>query len=163
MRSEGPSRDGTLTRSLAELERAIGTSEANALQHLLASLEGLKATAWARLLSLARPEERRPAEPLEDLRHFTPVQVADLLGLKAAYVHELCRSRRLPAIKEGKYWMIPVAGLRAWIAAARPGIDPASTARVASSDLGVANGRARQAAGPGGRRPPGRGLSGESS
>jgi hypothetical protein len=163
MRSEGPSRDDTVARLLAELERAIGTTEVSVLQHLLASLEGLKATAWARLLSLARPEERRPAEPLEDLRHFTPVQVADLLGLKAAYVHELCRSRRLPAIKEGKYWMISIAGLRAWIAAARPGIDPASIARVASSDLGAGNARTRQAPGPGGRRPSRKGLPGESS
>jgi excisionase family DNA binding protein len=57
-----------------------------------------------------------PADPVEDLRHLTPQQVAETLSLKAAYVHELCRTGRIPATKSGKYWMIPVAGLRRWLA-----------------------------------------------
>lgn len=46
---------------------------------------------------------------------FTPHQVGELLSVKPAYVHELCRTGRIPATKSGKYWMIPVAGLKRWL------------------------------------------------
>jgi len=49
------------------------------------------------------------------LHHLTPAQVAELLNLTEPYVHELCRTGRVQATKSGKYWMIPVAGLRRWL------------------------------------------------
>ncbi len=125
MRPETPrGLDESLSQLLEALERASGAAETCALQHLLASLERLKAIVWARVLSLANPTTQTHTEPLEDLRHLTPIQVAECLGLKAAYVHELCRARRIPAIKQGKYWMIPVGELREWLARSRQGLDP---------------------------------------
>jgi excisionase family DNA binding protein len=46
--------------------------------------------------------------------------VSALLNLKAAYVHELCHTGRLPAVKHGKAWLIPQAALRDRLAY-RPG------------------------------------------
>jgi excisionase family DNA binding protein len=103
------------------LERATDTANPRSLSQLLGSLEQLKAIAWGRLLATAAPPERTPAEPLDELRHLTPVEVAELLNLKEAYVHELCRSRQLPATKQGKYWIIPVAELREWLSQSRRG------------------------------------------
>jgi excisionase family DNA binding protein len=116
--------DDSVSQSLAALERASATADACSLQHLLGSLERLKAIIWPRLFLLTSPSERPRAEPLDDLRHVTPIQVAELLGVKEAYVHELCRSHRIPAFKEGKYWMIPVSELREWLARSRQGVDP---------------------------------------
>jgi excisionase family DNA binding protein len=93
---------------------------------LLAALERLRALALARLVAVttnARPD-RADADPLNELRHLTPLQVAELLNLKEAYIHELCRSSQMPAVKRGKYWMIPVAALREWLARPPRGIDP---------------------------------------
>jgi excisionase family DNA binding protein len=115
---------GTLMMDLvAAIERTTDTATPRSLSQLLGSLERLKAITWSRLLATAAPPERTPAEPLDDLRHLTPVQVAELLNLKEAYVHELCRSRQLPATKQGKYWIIPVAALREWLGRSRRGID----------------------------------------
>lgn len=108
---------------VSALERATDTANPRSLSQLLGSLERLKAIAWGRLLATAALPERPSAEPLDDLRHLTPVQVAELLNLKEAYVHELCRSRQLPATKQGKYWIIPVAALREWLGRSRRGID----------------------------------------
>ena len=113
-----------LMELVSALERATDTANPRSLSQLLGSLERLKAIAWGRLLATAAPPERTPAEPLDDLRHLTPVQVAELLNLKEAYVHELCRSRQLPATKQGKYWIIPVTDLREWLGRPRRGIDP---------------------------------------
>jgi excisionase family DNA binding protein len=126
--------DETLSHLLATLERTSDEMDPGSLQHLLAYLERLKAIVWTRLLSLARPMEQIHAEPLEDLRHLTPIQVGEFLGVKAAYVHELCRTRRIPAIKQGKYWMIPVAELREWLARSRQGIDPRVADSLRSAD-----------------------------
>ena len=116
--------DETVSHLVSAFERAVDTASSAALAQLLGSLERLRAIAWSRLLAVAVPSERPRAEPLEDMRHLTPIQVAELLSLKEAYVHELCRSRKIPATKQGKYWMIPVAELRGWLAQSRPGIDP---------------------------------------
>jgi excisionase family DNA binding protein len=108
---------------VSALERATAEGAATSLAPLLASLERLKALVWARLLAVSVPAEPLRFEPLEELRHLTPSQVAELLSLKEAYVHELCRSRQIPATKQGKYWIIPVAELREWLVRTR-GIDP---------------------------------------
>ena len=124
VRPTAPQRpDETLSQLLAALERAADTANPRSLSQLLGSLEQLKAIAWGRLLTTAAPPERMPAEPLDDLRHLTPLQVAELLNLKEAYVHELCRSRQIPATKQGKYWIIPVTELREWLGRSRRGID----------------------------------------
>ena len=126
--------DEALSHLLAALERATETANPRSLSQLLGSLERLKALTWGRLLATAASPERTPAEPLDDLRHLTPVQVAELLNLKEAYVHELCRSRQLPATKQGKYWIIPLADLRVWLGRSRRGIDPASSCLLPSPD-----------------------------
>ena len=108
---------------VSALERATDAASSSALAQVLGSLERLKAITWGRLLAAAAPAERPRTESLEELRHLTPIQVAELLSLKEAYVHELCRSRKIPATKQGKYWIIPVAELRECLGRAR-GIDP---------------------------------------
>jgi excisionase family DNA binding protein len=115
--------DETVSQLVSAFERAMDMATSGALAHLLGSLERLKAIAWGRLLATSVPAERPRAEPLEELRHLTPIQVAKLLSLKEAYVHELCRSRKIPATKQGKYWIIPVAELRGWLGRSQ-GIDP---------------------------------------
>jgi excisionase family DNA binding protein len=115
--------DDTVSQLVSAFERAMDMANSGALAHLLGSLGRLKAIAWGRLLATSVPAERPRTEPLEELRHLTPIQVAELLSLKEAYVHELCRSRKIPATKRGKYWIIPVAELREWLRRAQ-GIDP---------------------------------------
>jgi excisionase family DNA binding protein len=123
--------DETVSHLVSAFERAIDTASSAALAQLLGSLERLRAIAWGRLLAVLVPSERPRTEPLEEMRHLTPIQVAELLSLKEAYVHELCRSRKIPATKQGKYWMIPVAELRGWLGRGH-GID-----RCRSDSLGL--------------------------
>jgi excisionase family DNA binding protein len=115
--------DETIPQLVASFERVADAANASSLAQLLGSLERLKAIVWARLLAATVPAERLRPEPLDELRHLTPSQVAELLSLKEAYVHELCRSRQIRATKQGKYWIIPVVELREWLVRAR-GIDP---------------------------------------
>jgi excisionase family DNA binding protein len=115
--------DESIPQLVSSFERAACAASATSLAQLLGSLERLKAIVWAQLLAVSGPAERLRPEPLEELRHLTPNQVAELLSLKEAYIHELCRSRQIPATKKGKYWIIPVAELREWLVRAR-GIDP---------------------------------------
>jgi hypothetical protein len=92
------------------LERAVSSAEPRQLAILLGDLERLKATIWQRLLLITTTQlGAGPVDPIEDLRHLTAHQVGALLGLKAAYVHELCRTGRITATKSGKYWLIPLA------------------------------------------------------
>jgi len=116
---------------LAALERATTDGAPSTLIRLMGDLERLKASLWQRLL-LATTAEAGPTNPAEDLRHLTPQQVGEILSLKAAYVHELCRTGRIPAIKSGKYWMIPVEGLRQWLAYQKGDIDGTAQAPVQS-------------------------------
>ncbi|HUF91912.1 MAG TPA: helix-turn-helix domain-containing protein [Candidatus Limnocylindria bacterium] len=113
---------------------------------LLGELEALKAVLWQRLLAAGVAAATPPRDATDDLRHLTPAQVAELLSLKEPYVHELCRTGRLPAVKHGKYWLIPHAALRERLAY-RPGdIDAGSARPVGSVPL-----RGDIARGPGGR------------
>jgi excisionase family DNA binding protein len=117
----GPFSSPEITRLVAAIEEAVSAATPLMLSTLLAELERLKAVAWARVLRAAwsSSQEMRSSEPLEDLVHLTPAQVAERLNLKEPYIHELCRTRRIPAIKHGKYWLIPVEGLRGWLATER--------------------------------------------
>ena len=74
----------------------------------------------------------RASSSLEDLQHLTPAQVAELLSLTEPYVHELCRTGRVQATKSGKYWMIPVAGLRQWLVYPKRDVDGGARAPVQS-------------------------------
>jgi excisionase family DNA binding protein len=122
-------------RELASaLDRAIVEADAPALLILLGELERLKSLLWTRLVSAVAPAGPPPDRgELEGLRHLTPQQVAELLSLTPAYVHELCRTRRLPAIKSGKYWMISVPALRTWLYQ-NSDIDPAARSRLEFPD-----------------------------
>jgi excisionase family DNA binding protein len=109
---------------LLSLERTINTAGLPHLVELLGGLESLKAILWQRLVSVTTTRAAPLAmDPVEELRHLTPQEVAKSLSLRAAYVHELCRTGRIPARKSGKYWMIPVAGLRRWLTYQKRDID----------------------------------------
>lgn len=125
-----------IAEAVAALERAAAEAPPPALAELLGALERLKAIAWERLALLAATRGADPPvrDQLEDLRQLTPAQVAELLGLKEPYVHELCRTGRLPAVKHGKYWLVSAAGLREWLVYPRRDIDPAPATAVGSGD-----------------------------
>jgi excisionase family DNA binding protein len=99
---------------------------------MIGELERVKSILWIRMT--APPAPPRVNDPLEELRHLTPSQVAELLNLTEAYVHEMCRSRRLPAVKQGKYWIIPVGGLRAWLGQAGSQLDRSGSGERSSED-----------------------------
>ena len=126
--------DRTLSDLLASLERAAAGAEASTIVRLLGDLERLKALLWQRLAATAVRADAMdpPPDDVEALRHLTPHQVAELLSIKPAYVHELCRTRRLPAMKSGKYWMISVAGLRRWLMSGNGDVDATVTERLQS-------------------------------
>ncbi len=127
------SASGADTDLISALERAAATATVSEIAKLLADLEQLKAVLWQRLVHAAAiSAEPPPGDPLEDLRHLTPAQASELLNLKEPYIHELCRTGRLPATKSGKYWMIPVAGLRQWLAYQKRDVDPDAGARLQS-------------------------------
>ncbi len=115
-----------IAAQLEALDRIVVQGDAAGLPAMIAALERLKTVALARLIALTAHArvDTAPANPMDDLRHLTPLQVAELLNLKEAYIHELCRSTQMPAVKRGKYWMIPVAPLPEWLTRARRGIDP---------------------------------------
>lgn len=120
---------------IAALEGASATATPLAIARLLGDLERLKAVLWHRLVQATANAAAPPSQDaLDDLRHLTPAQVGELLNLKPAYIHELCRSRKLPATKSGKYWMIPVAELRRWLAYPNRDIDPEARARLQSAN-----------------------------
>ena len=117
---------------LSPIERAAENAEPRRLVALLGELERLKAALWQRLLVAVTVDASPPAsDPVDELRHLTPQQVGELLNLKPAYVHELCRTGRIAATKTGKYWMIPLADLCRSLYQNR-GIDPAVEARLQS-------------------------------
>ena len=109
---------------IAALDRVVAQCDASGLPLLIGTLERLKAQALSRLIASTTRAPRMVADPVDDLRHLTPLQVAELLNLKEAYVHELCRSSQMPSVKQGKYWMIPLAELREWLGRPRRGVDP---------------------------------------
>ena len=118
-----------------DLERTLETGNPLQLARLLGDLELVKASVWQRLVSATITGLTPvPTDPIEDLRHLAPRQVAEVLSLKPAYVHELCRTGRIPATKSGKYWMIPVEGLRRWLAYQNQDVDGTSRIRLDSLD-----------------------------
>jgi len=129
MRSAAPP-DGEAA-PVAALERVVSDAAPSTLIRFLGDLERLKASLWQRLL-LATTAHAGPTKPVEDLRHLTPQQVGEILSLKAAYVHELCRTGRIPAVKSGKYWIIPVEGLQQWLAYQKHDVDGRAQAPVQS-------------------------------
>ena len=132
---------------LPDLDR-VRETPLEAIPPLLGELERLKAMLWHRLVLAATPARTPAPERLEDLRHLTPQTAGELLSLKPAYVHELCRTGRLPATKSGKYWMIPVAGLRAWLTADTRDVDGEIAARLESRNLPSDAGRRGRAHAP---------------
>jgi excisionase family DNA binding protein len=116
------------------LEQALDHLPSGAIPALIGDLGRLQALLSARLLreaSQAVPAARA-APALEDLQHLTPAQVAELLNLTEPYVHELCRTGRVQATKAGKYWMIPVAGLRRWLVYQKRDVDGCFPPRIES-------------------------------
>lgn len=139
--------DRTLGDLLAGLECAAAEAQLPAIATLLGDLERLKALLWHRLVAESSKAAPAPqADGLEELRHLTPHQVGELVNLKPAYVHELCRTGRLPATKSGKYWMISVAGLRQWLMSGNGDIDATVTERLQSLPPHADAGRVRPAA-----------------
>lgn len=123
------------TEALADAAKRLGTLPLDALAGFVAELERLRMLAWIRLVREAAPAPAGPSPaPLEELRHVTPADVAELLNLKEPYIHELCRTGKLPATKKGKYWIIPVAALREWLAYPRRDVDTSGQAARHSAD-----------------------------
>jgi excisionase family DNA binding protein len=134
--------------AIATLERLGATLPHGAIAALLGDLERVRATLTARMIrETIAASAPASTSPVDELRHLTPAQVAELLNLKEPYVHELCRSRRLPAMKSGKYWIISVTGLRQWLGSGRDGIDDARGARLESRHLRSRGARAAGATG----------------
>jgi excisionase family DNA binding protein len=130
--------------TLATLERQAQAATTAEVIAVLGELERLKALLWHRLLGAVL----MPAPDAgDDLRHLTPAQVAELLSLKEPYVHELCRTGRLPAIKRGKYWLISHAALRQHLAYPGGDVDAGGGSRLESLHP-----RGDTARGPRGRR-----------
>jgi excisionase family DNA binding protein len=124
-----------LTKALTE---SLAGSDASTIASLLGDVERLRALAWEQLVrSVGQVSAPPPTNPVDDLRHITPLQVAELLNLKEAYVHELCRTGRLPAVKQGKYWLIPVAGVRRWVTSPNADVDDARIPPLQSLHPGV--------------------------
>jgi excisionase family DNA binding protein len=121
---------------VAALERAVAEAQPFDMIALIGELERLKILLWHRLLTSTAQAAAAPTpDGLDDLRHLSPGQVAELLNVKPAYVHELCRTGRLAAVKEGKYWLIPQAALRERLVYRRSDIDPRSEPRLQSTNL----------------------------
>jgi excisionase family DNA binding protein len=126
-------RGDPLADLLAAVERAAGDAPSPALIRLIADLERVRATLWQRLLLTAAAQAApAPRDSVDDLPHLTPTQAAELLSLKPAYVHELCRTGRIPATKSGKYWMVSVAGLRRWLVSTNRDVDAVGRGRLES-------------------------------
>lgn len=140
---------------LVALERTASDAEPPALIRLLGDLERLKASLWQRLLvaTTTRAVPEVP-DPVSELRHLTPQQVGEILSLKGAYVHELCRTGRIPATKSGKYWMIPVTGLRRWLAYQNRDVDGGLRTNLESHTPGNARPVSRTSPTSWPRRPP---------
>src|SRR6266446_5448509 len=93
--------EGHLGDIVAAFEHALASTSPASLPAVLGALEKLKALAWARATDMAGQANPQGAtNTLDEFRHLTPLQVAELLNLKEAYIHELCRSGRIPATKE---------------------------------------------------------------
>ncbi len=128
-----PAEPGPEAELFAALERAGEAAEPPQLARVLGEIERLKAIIWQRLVNATTVQETaQTTDTFQDLRHLTPEQVAEVLSLKTAYVHELCRAGRIPATKSGKYWMIPVAGLRQWLAYQKRDVDHSVEIRLQS-------------------------------
>lgn len=137
--------DTDLSAAIATLERHGAAVPHAEIPLLLGGLERLRATLTARMIrETIAASAPAPTSTLDELRHLTPAQVAELLNLKEPYVHELCRSRKLPATKSGKYWIIPVAGLRDWLMYRDGDIDRAAEARLQSLHRAAALPRGRR-------------------
>src|SRR5262245_23175216 len=134
------------------LEHAVDHLPSAAIPALIGDLERLQALLSARLLREAwqAAPSTRAAQALEDLQHLTPAQVAELLNLTEPYVHELCRTGRVQATKAGKYWMIPVAGLREWLVYPKRDVDDGGPRPVESPHPG-GHVRPARLVGPAGR------------
>lgn len=89
---------------------------AGAIPSVLAELERLRVTLWARLIHIlsAQRQPRVEDDPRAGVRCLRPKEAAELTGLEEAYIQALCRTAKLPAFKSGKYWLIPVEGFRQW-------------------------------------------------
>jgi hypothetical protein len=115
---------------LGSLEQACRMVPVPSIAVLIGELERIKCMLWIRMS--APPAPPRVNDPLEELRHLTPAQVGALLNLKPGYVHELCRTRTLPALKTGKYWITPLASVRRWLAYQNRDVDGGAEALLQS-------------------------------
>jgi Helix-turn-helix domain len=140
------------TQLVPTLERALNQVPAAAIPVLIGDLERLRALLATRLMreTWQAAPGARSQDALEDLRHLAPAQVAELFNLTEPYVHELCRTRRMQATKSGKYWMIPVAGLRRWLLYQKRDVDGGTQPPVESRDP-RGEVRPRSLTGPAGR------------
>jgi excisionase family DNA binding protein len=90
-----------------------------AIPTLLAQLAAAQSALAARLLSAIpdnsgeRPRSRTASEQAAQL--ITVADASRQLAFKPAYIYELVRQGRLPAVRQGKYVRIRPADLQRWI------------------------------------------------
>jgi len=129
--------DPRTAEAIAALRDALEAASAKQLPSLCEEIAKLEAIARIRLIArsrlLASAETAPP--PDDEIRTYTTAQLAELWNLPEPHIRELCRSKRIPAVKNGKYWQIPAVALRAWLDAqgvipsAKPGRRLAQSAR----------------------------------
>lgn len=56
----------------------------------------------------------------------TPAEYADMSGLPATRVRELCRQQGCPAGKLGRRWLIPPDAMTEWLLSQRPDANSAT-------------------------------------
>ncbi len=88
----------------------ISTLDPGVIPALLAELLAVQSALTARLLTSTRSQQEEAQDEV-----LTVQEAGKLLRLKPAYLYELVRQQRLPAIRIGKYVRISTTDLRAWL------------------------------------------------
>ena len=91
----------------------------NAILPLLAQIAAIQSALAVRLLASTADRldngEHTVRGKQDALHLITVVEAAKMLAFKPAYLYELIRQGKLPAIRQGKYIRISVADLQRWI------------------------------------------------
>ena len=96
-----------------------GKVPAEAIPALLAQIAAVQSALAARLLSPFVDRPHNSGNSGTDCGHtdqlLTVAEASSLLAFKPAYLYELVRQGRFPAVRQGKYIRICVADLQRWI------------------------------------------------
>ncbi len=99
-----------LLRSPLDVDTAAATVSAESRAAVLDKLVGLRTRCELAERALLNVKTAAPAAA----GLLTSEQVATILDVPVRSVHELCRTKRLPAFKVGKLWRIKRADFEQW-------------------------------------------------